>query len=50
MLSKIGDIVKHSERKLHYIETTLLGGVICPMIRMNNYDVYIWGGVTESNA
>lgn len=38
-MPKIREIVNSKDRKLHFIECTLLGGVICPMIWLENYDV-----------
>lgn len=43
-MSGIREIVNSKNRKLHYIECTLLGGVICPLIQLKHYDLYLYGG------
>ena len=43
-MSEISEIIKTNSRKNHFVECTLLGGIICPMIRINKNDLYVWGG------
>lgn len=43
-MSRIREIVNSKKRMLHYIECTLLGGVICPLIQLKHYDLYLYGG------
>ena len=43
-MSKIEEVVNSKERKLHFIETTVLGGIICPMIRLKKYDAFLYAG------
>lgn len=43
-MSRIEEIVNTKDRKMHYTESTILGGVICPMIRLKKYDAFLYVG------
>lgn len=43
-MSEIEKIVNSKGRKHHFIETSKLGGFICPMIRLKKYDVFLYAG------
>ena len=44
MLDKrIVESLDNGVRKKHFVECTIIGGVICPLVRMEKYDVYLYG-------
>lgn len=38
------DIVFNAKRERIFTEGTIIGGIICPLIKINKWDVYIYGG------
>lgn len=38
------NIITNRRRERVFTEATIFGGIICPLIKMNNWDVYIYGG------
>lgn len=38
------DIIYGVERERVFTDGTTIGGIVCPLIRMNDWDVYIYGG------
>lgn len=43
MSKGLREIVFGEEREKRYVEGTVLGGIICPIIKINGYEVYIYG-------
>lgn len=41
-MGRIADIINNSKREYHFVECTNIGGIVCPLIRMNNYDLYLY--------
>ena len=39
----IRDIILNTKRERIIVESTILGGIVCPCILMNKMDVYIYG-------
>lgn len=37
------DVIYGKKRERLYTETTMIGGIVCPLLKMNDWDVYIYG-------
>ena len=42
-MSKLREIVNSTKRGYHFVECVTVGGVICPYIKMNGFDAYLYG-------
>lgn len=49
-MSKIEEVVHSEKRKRHFVECTLLGGVVCPLIRLEHYDTWLFSCGMETSA
>lgn len=43
MEKRLREIVFGGKREKRYVEGTVLGGIICPVIKINRYEAYIYG-------
>lgn len=43
MSGNLRDIIYSNKRERIYTESTTIGGIICPLIKMEDWDVYIYG-------
>ena len=50
IVSKVSELLKSTKRERQFVECTPLGGVICPLIRMKNYDTYLYGVGIEADV
>lgn len=47
MNGELNDIVFNTKRGRAFTDGTTIGGIICPLIKMRKWDVYIYGGGTD---
>lgn len=47
---ELREIIYRTRRERIYTESTTIGGIICPLIKMNAWEVYIYGGGTHIEA
>lgn len=46
----LNDIVFNTKRGRAFTDGTTIGGIICPLIKMRKWDVYIYGGGTDISS
>lgn len=44
MNRELKDIIYSTKRERIFTDGTTIGGIICPLIKINQWDVYIYGG------
>jgi len=44
------DIIFDTKRERIFTDGTTIGGIICPLLKMNKWDIYIYGGGTDISS
>lgn len=50
MNRSLKDVIYSNKRERIYTESTTIGGIICPLIKMEDWDVYIYGAGTDISS
>ncbi len=43
-MSQLRELILGTKRERVSTESTMIGGIICPLIKIQKWDVYIYGG------
>lgn len=41
-MSVISKVISTTKRERRFVEETILGGVVLPLCKMNDYDIYVY--------
>lgn len=47
MKERLKNIILEEKKEYNFVESVTLGSIVIPYIKMNKYDVYIWGGGSD---